>query len=39
MEDLAIIGFMGMGRKEMFGEGSYWIDLAQDRDQTNTWVA
>jgi hypothetical protein len=27
-----------MDRKEMFGEGADWIDLARDSDQTNTCV-
>lgn len=35
MEDLATDGFIEMDRKEMFGEGADWIDLARDGDQTN----
>ena len=39
MEDLATDGFIEMDRKEMFGDGADWIDLALDSEQTNTLVA
>jgi hypothetical protein len=39
MEDLATDGFIEMNRKEMFGDGADWIDLAPDSEQTNTSVA